>query len=106
METITARASVTFGYASKQHVRLTGIFDTTAAIVAIGVDHEFAPRWKICAEAVTMQSLGYIPIALTARWFGRDWALDVGAAYVGITIEGGESPEFPVVPVVSYVMVF
>jgi hypothetical protein len=100
------RASITFGYADKTHRRIPGVFDTTSAFVAIGGDWQFAPRWKICAEMLTMKTLGFIPVAASARWFGREWALDVGAAYVGLATDGGDAPEIPVVPVVSYVMIF
>ena len=53
---------------------------------------------------MTMQTMGYAPVAVTARWFGPTWALDLGLAYTGIATDG-TAPELPVAPVISYVFV-
>jgi hypothetical protein len=55
---------------------------------------------------MTMRTMGFVPIAATARWFGKTWALDIGAAYTGITTGDEEAPELPIAPVVSFVWVW
>jgi len=105
------RVSATFGYAFKHHTRLvTGTtiideFDRNASILGIGGDYRFASRWKVAAEVLTMETLGFLPIAATVRYFGDTWAIDAGIGYVGIVTDGGDSPETPIVPVVSWVVV-
>lgn len=102
-----SRASISAGYAMKTHrILIAGEIEKNAMVVSIGGDYRFADRWKIAAEVTTMESLGYIPIALTARWFGRTWALDAGLAYRGITTLDDANPDPPVLPLVSWVMVF
>jgi len=106
------RVSITGGYAFKKHHRFNEIidvveeFDRDAILVGIGGDYRFASRWKVAAEILTMETLGYIPIGVTIRYFGDTWAIDGGLGYVGITTGGGEAPSAPVVPVVSWVVVF
>jgi WD40 repeat protein len=102
-----SRVSVSAGYAMKTHqIIVAGEIERNATVVSFGGDYRVADRWKVCAEVMTMESLGYIPIALTARWFGRTWALDMGLAYRGITTLEGAVTDPPVLPVVSWVMVF
>jgi hypothetical protein len=97
-----SRISATFGYAWKRHVITTGEFDRDAGIIAIGGDYRIGNRWKIAVEGLSMKTLGFIPIAVTARYFSHAWALDIGGAFLGI----GDAPEFPVAPVVSFVHVW
>jgi WD40 repeat protein len=97
-----SRVSATFGYAYKHHDTPAEKFDREAGIIAIGGDYRFATRWKIAAEVISMRTLGYIPVAVTARFFGHTWALDFGLGYLGI----GDGPSLKVAPVVSWVAVW
>jgi hypothetical protein len=102
-----SRVSATLGYAFKQHVAVgVGAFTKNAMIVSVGGDYRFARRWKAALEVVTMQTLGYVPIAATVRFFGDHFAIDAGLGYLGITTNGGSAPSIPVAPVISYVAVF
>ncbi|MBC8144505.1 MAG: choice-of-anchor D domain-containing protein, partial [bacterium] len=74
-----SRISATIGRAMKTHkIILAGEIEKDAMIVSVGGDYRFDNRWKLAAEVISMESLGYIPIAVTARYFGKTWALDVG----------------------------
>lgn len=102
------RVSITAGYAFKRHRVLESDsvireFRRDAPMIGLGADYRFASRWKVCAEALSMRTLGYIPIATTIRFFGDTWALDVGVGYLGV---GADAPEIPVAPVVSWVAVW
>ncbi|HVK37060.1 MAG TPA: choice-of-anchor D domain-containing protein [Candidatus Kapabacteria bacterium] len=102
-----SRISASAGYAMKTHeIIVAGEIERNAMVLSLGGDYRIADRWKVCAEVMTMESLGHVPIAVTARWFGRTWALDAGLAYVGITTGDAEAAETPVLPMVSWVMVF
>lgn len=106
-----SRISITAGYAFKRH-RVLGQdgevaeFHRDAPLVGIGGDYRFAARWKICAEALSMRTLGYIPIATTVRFFGDTWALDAGVGYLGVTTGTDEPAAVPLVPVLSWVVVW
>ena len=107
------RISLTGGYAFKRHTTLvdpaTGLIDEfpkEAPIIALGGDWRVGDRWKLAAEGVYMKTVGTAPIITTARWFGKTWALDFGAAW--LLIETGEDtpPSFPVAPLISFVWVY
>ncbi len=101
-----SRISVTGGYAFKHHVTIeAGEFDRNALLVAGGWDYRFAKRWKVAAEAVTMQTLGFVPIAATLRFFGHHYAIDGGIGYTGLRTDDG-STTTPVLPVVSFLYVW
>jgi WD40 repeat protein len=101
-----SRYSVSAGYALKTHNILgVGEIERNALVVSVGGDYRFATRWKIAAEILTMETLGYIPIAVTARYFGHWWALDAGLAFRGITTTEGVNTSPVVLPVLSWVMV-
>ena len=103
-----SRFTLTGAYASKQHITngIGGTFDRNALIISGGGDYRVGKRWKIAAEFLSMETLGYLPIMATARWFGHSWALDMGVAVVGITTGESEAPSIPVLPVVSFVKVW
>lgn len=101
-----SRISATFGYAFKRHVTIKTTFDNDALLLGIGGDYRFANRWKIAAEVLAMQTLDYVPVAITARFFGERYAIDAGLGYLGIPTPGGKSPSPPIVPVVSYVVIW
>jgi hypothetical protein len=101
-----SRASLTFGYALKHHVKPLIEFDENAAIVAAGADYRFAHNWKVAAEVAYMQTLGVIPIVATARYFTDSYAIDAGLGFAGITVGDGDRPAVPVLPVISAVFVF
>jgi hypothetical protein len=96
--------SLTGGYAFKHHEIPTGNFDTTAVILGLGGDYRLSSNWKIAGELAWMQSVDVVPVIVTARYFTKIWALDVGVAYLGIVTETGAEPNIPVAPVVSFVM--
>lgn len=101
-----SRISATFGYAFKRHVTPAATFSRDAMILGISGDYRFANRWKVAAEALTMQTLGYMPVALTFRFFGERYAVDAGVGYLGLETPGGAAPSAPLVPLVSYVAVW
>ncbi len=111
-----ARASVTAGYALKNHQTwlvnhptngdFREIYDTNAVFVAGGGDYRFARHWKVAVESSYMETVNLIPLIATARYFTKNFALDIGAVYAGLAINGAEAPKIPVVPMVSAVFVF
>lgn len=103
-----SRFSILAGYGFKQHVTngIGGTFDKNALIISGGGDYRIGERWKVAVEFLSMETLGYLPIAATARWFGHTWALDAGIGFLGIATGGGEAPSIPVAPVISFVKVW
>ncbi len=108
-----SRISVTFAYSYRLHQTLApapinGIieYNREARMLGIGGDYQFGSRWKVAGEILTMDELGYIPIAATVRYFSDTWAIDGGLGFVGITTGDGTAPDIPVVPVLSVVAVF
>ncbi len=99
-----SRLSLTGAYAFKHHQIPTGTFDTTAAILAIGGDREIGRGWKIAGEVAWMQTVDVVPVIATARYFTKQWAVDIGLAYLGLTTGGGNEPNVPIAPVVSFVI--
>ncbi len=99
------KISAAFGYTAKHHVTITKPegFNANAKLVVVSGDYRIAPRWKICAEVYSFETLGSIPIAATARYIGKTYALDIGLGYLGIKTDGTEAPSFPVFPVLSAV---
>ncbi len=102
-----SRLSITTGYAFKHHSTLDkGDFDRNALFASLGADARVGRRWKIAAEVVGMETLGVIPISATARYFGETWAIDAGLAFLGIETTEGSAPSTPLLPVISFVVVF
>lgn len=108
-----SRVSVTFAYSYRLHQTLAPDpinavieYNREARLLGIGGDYQFGSRWKVAAEILTMDQLGYIPIAATVRYFSDTWAVDGGLGFVGITTGGGTAPDIPIVPVLSVVAVF
>ena len=104
------RVSLTGGFAFKRHRTLVdasiGLIDDypkEAPIVALGGDWQLADRWKVAAEAIYMGTVGNAPIVTSVRYFGRTWALDLGAAWMMIETGEDEPAALPVYPVVSFV---
>ena len=104
------RLSFTGGYAFKHHTTLVdperGLFDEfprQAPIVVLGGDWRIGDRWKLAAEGIYMRTLGTAPIITTARWFGKDWGLDFGAAWLLIETGEDDPPSFPVLPIISFI---
>ena len=104
------RISLTGGYAFKRHTTLVdpaaGLIDEfpkEAPIIALGGDWRIGDRWKLAAEGIYMKTVGTAPIITTARWFGRTWALDFGAAWLLIDTGEDEPSSIPVMPVVSFI---
>ena len=111
-----SRVSITGGYAFKQHQRwfedhptwgdTLDVFDRDAAFGAIGGDYRFARHWKVAGEFALMQTVDVAPIIATVRYFTNTFAIDLGAGYAGITLNGAEAPPFPILPMLSGVFVF
>ncbi len=110
------RVSITAGYAFKRHSTwivtdpvlppLRDDYSKDAAFGALGGDYRFARHWKVAGEFAMMQTVDVAPIILTARYFTNTFAIDIGAAYAGITLNDAEPPPFPLLPVLSAVFVF
>lgn len=111
-----ARVSATGGYAFKTHSTwittdpvlppLRDTYAKDAAFGSVGGDYRFARHWKVAGEFLMMQTVDVAPIVLTARYFTNTFALDIGAAYAGITLNDAPKPKIPLLPVVSAVFVF
>lgn len=101
-----SRISVTAGYAFKHHTKPHVEFDQNAAIVAFGADHRIGRNWKIAGELLSMETVGVVPIIATVRYFTDRFAVDAGAAYLGITTGDAAPPRISVAPVVSAIFVF
>lgn len=101
------RVSATVGRAYKTHkIIVAGEIVKSAMILTVGGDYRIANRWKVAAEVMAMESLGYIPVIATARYFGRTWALDAGMMFRGISTDSAVDASPVVLPVISWVMVF
>ncbi len=110
-----ARVSVTGGYALKNHQTWfedhpsfgpwREIYDTNAAFGAIGGDYRFARHWKVAAEGAIMQTVDVVPLIATVRYFTNTFAIDLGLAYAGLTLNGAEAPPIPVAPILSGILV-
>ena len=110
------RVSVTAGYAFKRHSTwitddpvlppLRDEYNKDAAFGSLGGDYRFARHWKIVGEFAMMQTVDVAPIILTARYFTNTFAIDMGAAYAGITLNNAEPPPFPLLPMLSVIFVF
>lgn len=99
-----SRASLYIGYAFKRHVTMfPGTFDADATIIAGGYDFRIARRWKLCSEVVFMRTMTFVPVTLTARYFGETFALEAGVAVLAIPAGGSASTSPPLVPMVSWV---
>jgi len=105
------RISLAAGYSMKQHTVQGATFDRNAAILALGGDVTVGRGWKIAAETYVVESSGLAPVAVTARWFGEDFALDVG---LGVDLNGfggvegtgalsGEVDRLPLAPIISFI---
>ncbi len=111
-----SRVSVTGGYAMKNHQTWfenhpsfgpwREVYDTNAAFGAVGGDYRFARHWKVASEVAYMQTVDVLPVILTARYFTNSFAIDLGAVYAGIALNGKEAPPIPVFPMLSGVFVF
>lgn len=111
------RGSITGGLAFKRHSTwILGDpffgdyrkdYDTTAAFISAGGDYRFGQsNWKIAAEGVYMQTLDLVPVMVTARYFTNSFALELGAGYAGITLNGAQAPKIPIFPVLSAIFTF
>ena len=81
------------------------IYDTNAAFGAIGGDYRFARHWKVAAEGAIMQTVDVVPLIATVRYFTNTFAIDLGLAYAGLTLNGAEAPPIPVAPILSGILV-
>jgi len=98
------RASLTAGYALKRHQTIEGgTFDRNAWLAIVGGDWRIGRRWKIAGELGAMQTLGIVPLTVTARHFSDTWALDMGLCLLAIETDEGRAPAVPIAPVISFV---
>lgn len=99
------RVSLTGGFALKTHRTFgIGTYEKNAVLVGLGGDYRIGRRWKIAAEALYMQTLGFAPVAVTVRFFSNRYAIDAGIGYLGITTGDGDAPSLKIAPVISYVV--
>jgi hypothetical protein len=103
-----AKASVSVGYAFKHHVTIDepAGFDANAALFALSGDYRIGATWKLCGEVYSFQSLGYIPFVATVRYLGKNYALDAGFAFLGITTGETSIPSIPLAPVLGAMWVW
>jgi hypothetical protein len=80
------RISIAAGYAWKHHATSTEEFNRNAMIIAVGGDVTIGRGWKLAAETYSIESSGIAPLALTARYFTDNFAIDAG---LGIDLSGG-----------------
>ena len=99
-----SRATLYFGYAFKRHATTTqGTFDADATILAAGYDYRIARRWKLCSEIVFMRTMTFVPVTITARYFGETYALEAGVTILAIPASGASSTSPPIVPMLTWV---
>lgn len=99
-----SRASLYVGYAFKQHTTIEqGTFDADATILAAGYDYRIARHWKICSEVVFMRTMTFVPVTITARYFGETYALEAGVTVLAIPASGATSASPPLVPMLTWV---
>jgi len=99
-----SRATLYLGYAFKKHTTIEqGIFDADATIFGGGFDYRIARRWKLCSEIVFMRTMTFVPVTITARYFGETYALEAGVTILAIPASGASSASPPLVPMLSWV---
>ena len=111
-----SRISLTGGYAFKRHSTwitddpvlppLRDEYNDDAPFAALGGDYRFARHWKVAGEAVWMGNVDVLPVIATARYFTERFAIDLGFAFAGITLNDAESPPVPIAPIISGIFVF
>lgn len=95
------------GYAFKRHeTAFTGIFNADATIVGLAYDRRIANSWKICSESFFMRTMPFVPITVTARYFGESYAVEGGFTFIGIPASGESTATVPIVPMVTLVKRF
>lgn len=98
-----SRLNVTLGYAFKYHdVSYVPDFVANATIIGLAYDYRVSEQWKVCAEAFFMRTMSFVPVTITARYFGETYALEAGLMVTGIPASGAES-SVPVIPMLSWV---
>jgi hypothetical protein len=102
-----SRLNLYAGYALKRHeTAFTGIFNADATIVGLAYDRRIANSWKICTESLFMRTMPFVPITLTARYFGGSYAIEGGFTFIGIPASGEPAASVPLVPMVTLVKRF
>lgn len=99
-----SRLNLYAGYAFKDHnTAFTGRFNADATIMGLAYDARIARSWKICSEAFFMRTLPFVPITVTARYFGESYALEAGVTCIAIPASGQPAPSLPIVPMLTFV---
>ncbi|MFM8438428.1 MAG: hypothetical protein ACKOAX_08125, partial [Candidatus Kapaibacterium sp.] len=94
-----SRISLNLGYAIKRHttVGIPDGFDAPALFGILSADVRMSGNWKAVAELMHAQTLGTVPLALTARYLGSNYALDAGLVVTSLRTSGAPtaSPAYP-----------
>lgn len=94
-----SRISLNMGYALKRHttIAVPDGFDAPVFYGVVSADMRVSGNWKMAAEIMHAQTLGTIPLAVTARYLGRNFALDAGFVLTSLRTSGAPtaSPVYP-----------
>lgn len=108
------RASIALGYGIKRHVTPLESFNRNALVFGVGGNIEVGRGWKVAAEIYTIETSGVLPLLMTARRFGENFAIDFGLGVdlsqeIGIFFTDGltgEIDSLPIAPYISGIWVF
>jgi len=99
-----SRLNAYLGYGFKHHMTAyEGDFMADATIVGLAYGKRLSEHWKICGEAFFMRTMTFVPITITARYFEKNFALEVGFTVIGIPASGAAAASFPLVPMLTWV---
>ncbi len=105
------RLSIGAGYSWKHHQTDKESFDKNAYVVAVGGDITISRGMKLVGEAYVIESSGMVPVAMTVRWFGTDFAVDAGlgvglggdSSVTGTGSLSGEARHLRIAPIVALI---
>jgi len=99
-----SRANFYLGYALKYHeTAFLGNFNADATIIGAAWDTRISDSWKICTEAFFMRTMPFVPVTVTARYFGETYALEAGITIAAIPASGQAMSKLPVIPMLTWV---
>lgn len=78
------RISLLGGYQLKNHNALGDRFYAGSAFMALGGDYRFVGNFKITSEFIFLESVNALPLNIALRYFGKNYAVDLGISYQGL----------------------